>query len=78
MYAAEILDRMMRGESLSDRKYSIEPLGVRKRVSTDVLTVEDRHVAAAIAFIRQNALDIFLLGDGDILPDVFFGSFVKQ
>jgi|SRR5579883_1424617 len=53
--AAEILDRMMQGEDIPGRKYSIEPLGVRKRVSTDVLAVEDRHVAAAIAFIRQKA-----------------------
>jgi LacI family transcriptional regulator len=53
--AAEILDRMLRGEKLSGRKHSIEPLGVRKRVSTDVLAVEDRHVAQAVAFIRNNA-----------------------
>jgi len=54
-YAAEILDRMMRGEKLGERKYSIEPLGVRKRVSTDVLTVGDHHIAEAIAFIRHKA-----------------------
>ena len=54
-YAAEVLDRMMQGKKLAGRKHSIEPLGVRKRVSTDVLTVGDRHVAEAIAFIRQNA-----------------------
>jgi LacI family transcriptional regulator len=53
--AAEILDRMMRGEILAGRKNSIEPLGVRKRVSTDVLTVGDPHIAKAIAFIRQKA-----------------------
>ena len=53
--AADILDRMMRGEILAGRKNSIEPLGVRKRVSTDVLTVGDRHIAKAIAFIRQKA-----------------------
>ena len=51
----EILDRMLRGEKLSGRKHSIEPLGVRKRVSTDVLAVGDRHVADAVAFIRNNA-----------------------
>ena len=45
----------MRGEALAARKYAIEPLGVRKRVSTDVLTVDDQHVAKAIAFIRQKA-----------------------
>jgi LacI family transcriptional regulator len=53
--AAEILDRMMLGEKLPGSKYSIEPLGVRKRVSTDVLSVGDHHVAEAVAFIRQNA-----------------------
>ena len=45
----------MGGEKLAGRKYPIEPLGVRKRVSTDVLTVSDPHVAKAIAFIRQKA-----------------------
>lgn len=54
-YAAEILDRMMHGQKLAGRKHSIEPLGVRKRVSTDVLTVGDHHVAEAVAFIRHNA-----------------------
>jgi LacI family transcriptional regulator len=54
-YAAEILERMMCGARLAARKYSIEPLGVRPRVSTDVLTVGDPHVAKAIAFIRQKA-----------------------
>ena len=54
-YAAEILSRMMSGEKLTARKYSIDPLGVRKRVSTDVLTVSDPHIAKAIAFIRQKA-----------------------
>lgn len=55
VYAAEILDRMMHGQKLSGRKHSIAPLGVRKRVSTDVLAVEDRHVAEAVAFIRKHA-----------------------
>ncbi|QQR35595.1 DNA-binding transcriptional regulator [Devosia oryziradicis] len=55
VYAAEILDRLLRGDKLSGRKHSIEPLGVRKRVSTDVLAVGDRHVAEAVAFIRNNA-----------------------
>ncbi len=54
-YAAALLDRMMRGEKLTGRKHSIEPLGVRRRLSTDVLNVEDQHIAKAIAFIRQNA-----------------------
>ncbi len=53
--AAEILDRLMQGEVLTARKHSIQPLGVRKRVSTDVLTVGDQHVAEAISYIRNNA-----------------------
>jgi len=54
-YAAEILGRMMGGEKVAGRKYPIEPLGVRKRVSTDVLAVGDPHVAKAVAFIRQKS-----------------------
>lgn len=57
VYAAEILDHLLRGEKLAGRKHSIEPLGVRKRVSTDVLAVGDRHVAEAVAFIRRHAHD---------------------
>jgi len=53
-YAAELLDRMMNGENIPERKYAIEPMGVRKRVSTDVLTVADPYVAEAVAFIRKN------------------------
>jgi len=55
VYAAEILDRMMGGQKLAGRKHSIAPLGVRKRASTDVLTVGDPYIAEAVAFIRQNA-----------------------
>ena len=54
-FAAELLDRLMRQEELPAQKYSIEPLGVRKRVSTDVLAVADPHVADAVAFIRKSA-----------------------
>ncbi len=68
-YAAEVLDRMMSGEELPGRKYSIEPLGVRKRVSTDVLTVGDPHIAKAIAFIRQKAHENIRVEDVlDIVP----------
>ncbi|TVR52465.1 MAG: helix-turn-helix domain-containing protein [Spirochaetaceae bacterium] len=53
--AAELLDRMMSGEIVSGQKHSVKPLGVKKRVSTDILTVDDPHVARAVAFIRANA-----------------------
>jgi LacI family transcriptional regulator len=53
--AAALLDRMMDGETLAEEKYSVKPLGVRQRVSTDILTVDDPHVARAVAFIRAHA-----------------------
>lgn len=55
VYAAQILDRLLQGEKLSGRKHAIAPLGVCERVSTDVMAVDDRHVAEAVAFIRSNA-----------------------
>lgn len=67
--AAEILDRMMQGEQLTGYKHFVEPLGLRKRVSTDILTVGDPHVAKAVAFIRQNAHKNIRVGDVlDIVP----------
>jgi LacI family transcriptional regulator len=36
-------------------KVAVPPLGVRQRASTDILTVEDPHVATAVRFIRNNA-----------------------
>lgn len=53
--AASILKRMMAGERFSEVKTSVAPLGIEKRMSTDLVAVEDRHVSAAVAFIRENA-----------------------
>lgn len=55
MLAAELLDRMMHGEKLRSQKLSVAPLGVEKRISTDVLAVKDPHIAEAVRFIRANA-----------------------
>ena len=53
--AAALLDRMMQGQAPPSPKIFIEPMGVVTRQSTDVLAIEDRHVAAAVSFIRQHA-----------------------
>lgn len=53
--AAELLDRMMRGEKLRDIDLRIDPLGVVTRQSTDLLAIDDASMAAALAFIRENA-----------------------
>ncbi len=53
--AAALLDRMMRGEKVAPIAHLIPPLGVASRQSTDVLAIDDRLVARAVQFIRENA-----------------------
>ncbi|CAN5399809.1 DNA-binding transcriptional regulator [soil metagenome] len=53
--AASLLDRMMGGEKIETRNYFFEPGEVVTRQSSDVIAVDDRHVAAALRFIRENA-----------------------
>lgn len=53
--AAELLAEMMGGGKTHAKSEIIAPLGVMTRQSTDVVAIEDRRVAAALHFIRQNA-----------------------
>ncbi|HOX06915.1 MAG TPA: DNA-binding transcriptional regulator [Planctomycetota bacterium] len=55
--AAALLDRMMAGERVKGAALRIEPLGVATRLSTDVLAIDDRGVAAAVRHIREHACD---------------------
>lgn len=57
--AARLLDRLLRGErvSESERVLRLPPLGVVKRLSTDLLAVNDPPVADAVKFIREHACD---------------------
>lgn len=55
--AASLLDRMMSGEPPREQKYSIKPIGVEKRVSTDLIAVSDPCVAQAIAYIRSHYME---------------------
>ncbi len=52
--AAEMLDRMMAGESVPTEDVLVPPAGVVRRASTDVTAVEDRRVAGAIRYIREH------------------------
>jgi len=54
-HAAEVLDHLLRGEGVPPAETRIEPLGVVTRMSTDILAVGDRNVAAALSFIRERA-----------------------
>jgi LacI family transcriptional regulator len=53
--AAALLDRLMAGETSQRDEQRIEPVGVTTRQSTDVLAIDDPHVATAVRYIREHA-----------------------
>lgn len=53
--AAALLDQMMSGEKVPPRPIFVEPLGIVARRSTEVLAIDNRHVAMAVNFIRGHA-----------------------
>jgi LacI family transcriptional regulator len=55
--AAELLDRMMRGEPARTRPTLVAPEGVAARASTDVVAVDDKVVASALRYLREHACD---------------------
>jgi len=55
--AASLLDRMMAGERIEPKVWSIPPLEVVTRLSTDVIAVGDPYVSAAIQYIREHAYE---------------------
>ncbi|MEO2047551.1 MAG: DNA-binding transcriptional regulator [Pirellulales bacterium] len=61
--AAELLYNMMSGERLTNQYYSIEPLGVEARRSTNMLAIADGDLADAISFVRDHACDPIQVGD---------------
>jgi LacI family transcriptional regulator len=55
--AAALLDQMMAGRKPPKQPIFVEPAGVVTRRSTEVLAIEDRHIATAIRFIREHACE---------------------
>jgi LacI family transcriptional regulator len=55
--AAELLGRMMAGETIEAGEHLIGPLGIAARQSTDVLAGADPEIARAMRFIRDHACD---------------------
>jgi LacI family transcriptional regulator len=53
--AAELLDMYMNGHAGLKKKIVIDPTNIAERQSTDILAIEDRDVARAMAFIRSNS-----------------------
>lgn len=63
--AAALLDRMMAGKRVPAAAHLIAPRGIAGRQSTDVLAVDDRDIARAVQFIREEACRG--IGVGDLL-----------
>jgi len=57
--AAALLDRLMSGKRPPNDDILVPPDGVVKRRSTDVVAVDNPHVAAAVRFIREHVGESF-------------------
>jgi LacI family transcriptional regulator len=55
--AACLLDRMMAGKRPPAQPVIVAPAGVVTRRSTEVLAMEDRHIASAVRYIREYACE---------------------
>ncbi|MFG0288195.1 MAG: substrate-binding domain-containing protein [Rhodopirellula sp. JB044] len=53
--AAELLARLMKGETLDAPLEPVPPLGIAARQSTDVVAIDDSNIAAALRYMRENA-----------------------
>lgn len=53
--AAELLDRLMKGENVQNKEIVVQPTHVEERESTNILAVDDSLVAEALRFIHENA-----------------------
>lgn len=61
--ASELLERMMKGESVPTDAQLLPPLGIMTRQSTDVWAVDDEEIARAAKFIRDNAFKGITVAD---------------
>lgn len=52
--AAKLLDQLMHGAQMAGQEVPVHPTHIVTRMSTDMLAVADREVAAAVRFIRRN------------------------
>ncbi len=66
--AAALLDGMLHGETAPQEPVFVPPGGLVARLSTDVLAIDDPHVASAVRFIREHACDG--IGIEDIVANV--------
>lgn len=55
--AAALLESLMSGGRSDSSTLHVDPLGVMARQSTDVLAIDDAHVALALRYIREHACE---------------------
>jgi len=55
--AAELLDKLMSGQTPDCGGVEIPPIGIATRQSSDTLAISDPDVAAALSFIREHACE---------------------
>ena len=53
--AAALLDRLMQGQKIPQKKILLAPLGITTRQSTDTIAIDDQALAKALGFIRGNS-----------------------
>ncbi len=53
--AANTLAILMDGKSVEPRLRRVQPTGITTRQSTDIYSLDDRELAAAMSYIRENA-----------------------
>lgn len=61
--SAAVLDRIMRGGKVADKKILVAATHLVTRRSTDISAVGNRHVAAALQFIRDHAREMIGVPD---------------
>lgn len=61
--AASLLEQMMLGETVAPDMHIVKPAGISTRQSTDILAVDDVHIAKALRFIRENACNGITVND---------------
>jgi len=61
--AAQLLDRLMRGQQVGTEAILVPPLGIAERQSTDVFAIDDEDVVVALRYIREHACEGIVVAD---------------
>ncbi len=61
--AARLLDSLMKGSAMTGQVIPVQPTHIVTRMSTDMLAVADRDMAAALRFIRRHANRLIQVDD---------------